>query len=109
MPIFITKNIYSGQAFTANETKYSPVYSAADVGLTGHMSYQYDVTGAITVTLQRLIVDGSSDWVDVDANAISTATGIKDVPLLLARFYRFKFVETAGAAATMNKFSVIFG
>lgn len=110
MPRFETRDLWSAKELAAGASAYSQLLEANDVGLTGFMSYQYDVTGSVKVTVERVIVKDSTDFVVVEENTHASAKGIVDVDLPLCKYLRLKITETTGSAgATVNKLSAVFG
>lgn len=109
MPRFETKTLYSAEVLTAGQTKTTRWFEASELGLTGYLSYQYDVTGSVKITVERGIIEGTADPVVVSEDTFATAKGIKDVSLPLCKYLRFKITETTGSAgATVTKLAAVF-
>lgn len=107
MPRFVTRNAFDApKVLAAGATEYSRWYEASDVGFTGFLSYEHDITGSVDVTVQRSILGDSATPVDM-VTTTHTGKGIKDVDLPLAKFIRFKFTSAAGA--TITSFRAMFG
>lgn len=109
MSRMITTSVWAAQAMTAGQVLTSPWFDLLDKGCNGYLSYQFDITGSVKITVERGIIQDTSDPVTIVETTHATAKGIKDVDMVPARFVRFKATETTGSTtATITKMTALF-